>query len=151
MTLQETINSDLKTALKSRDEAVLGTLRLIKADIQYELTKTGASELTDPAVMQILKTNFKKRKDTAVEYDKANRNDLAEKERSEAEIILRYIPKEISEDEISSAVLQAVKELNASGPGDTGKVMGKVMGIFKGQNIDGSKVSSIVKQTLTSL
>lgn len=151
MTLQETINLDLKTALKSRDEAVLGTLRLIKADIQYELTKTGASELTDPAVMQILKTNFKKRKDTAVEYDKANRNDLAEKERSEAEIILRYIPKEISEEEISSAVLQAVKELNASGPGDTGKVMGKVMGIFKGQNIDGSKVSSIVKQTLTSL
>ncbi|ABZ94024.1 GatB/YqeY domain-containing protein [Leptospira biflexa] len=150
MTLQETISSDLKTALKAKDEIVLGTLRLIKAEIQYELTKTGASELTDTAVMQILKTNYKRRKDTALEYDKANRPDLSSKELEEAEIIVRYIPKEVSEEEIGKATEEAILELNAAGPQDMGKVMGKVMAKFKGQNIDGSKVSSLVKQALSA-
>ncbi|MDF3821861.1 GatB/YqeY domain-containing protein [Leptospira sp. 96542] len=150
MTLQETINIDLKTALKNKDNSVLGTLRLLKADIQYEMTKTGASELSDVAVMQILKSNFKRRKDTAVEYDKANRADLAEKEREEADVISRYIPKEVSEEEISSAVALVISELNAKGPQDMGKVMGMVMAKFKGQNIDGSKVSSLAKQALTA-
>ncbi|TGN08167.1 GatB/YqeY domain-containing protein [Leptospira ilyithenensis] len=151
MTLQETINVDLKQALKSKEEPTLGTLRLLKADIQYELTKTGASELSDTAVMQILKSNYKKRKDTAVEYDKVNRKDLADRERSEAEVILRYIPAEISDEEIQNTVSKLVKELGASGPSDMGKVMGKVMAEFKGQNIDGSKVSHYVKQALSSL
>ncbi|MDZ4727102.1 MAG: GatB/YqeY domain-containing protein [Leptospira sp.] len=150
MTLQETINSDLKQALKSKDELVLGTLRLIKADIQYELTKTGASELTDVNVMQILKSNFKKRKDTAIEYEKANRVDLASKERDEADVISRYIPAEISESEIQNAVTNAIQEMGAKSPADMGKVMGKVMAVFKGQNIDGSKVSLIVKQSLSA-
>ncbi|ABZ97672.1 GatB/YqeY domain-containing protein [Leptospira biflexa] len=150
MTLQETISSDLKTALKAKDEIVLGTLRLIKAEIQYELTKTGASELTDTAVMQILKINYKRRKDTALEYDKANRPDLSSKELEEAEIIVRYIPKEVSEEEIGKATEEAILELNAAGPQDMGKVMGKVMAKFKGQNIDGSKVSSLVKQALSA-
>ncbi|WP_411822807.1 GatB/YqeY domain-containing protein [Leptospira sp. 'Mane'] len=151
MTLQETINVDLKQALKSKEEPTLGTLRLLKADIQYELTKTGASDLSDTSVMQILKSNYKKRKDTAVEYDKVNRKDLADRERSEAEVILRYIPAEISDEEIQNAVSRLVKELGASGPSDMGKVMGKVMAEFKGQNIDGSKVSHYVKQALSSL
>ncbi|EOQ90707.1 YqeY-like protein [Leptospira yanagawae serovar Saopaulo str. Sao Paulo = ATCC 700523] len=150
MTLQETISTDLKTALKAKDEIVLGTLRLIKAEIQYELTKTGASELSDTAVMQILKTNYKRRKDTALEYDKANRPDLSSKEMEEAEIISRYIPKEVSEEEIGKATEEAIVELNAGGPQDMGKVMGKVMAKFKGQNIDGSKVSSLVKQALSA-
>ncbi|MCG6148771.1 GatB/YqeY domain-containing protein [Leptospira levettii] len=150
MTLQETINSDLKTALKAKDEKVLGTLRLMKAEIQYELTKTGASELSDTAVMQILKSNYKRRKDTALEYDKANRPDLSSKEIEEAEIISRYIPKEVSEEEINKAVKEAVTQLGASGPQDMGKVMGNVMAKFKGQNIDGSKVSSLVKQALSA-
>ncbi|TGL74166.1 GatB/YqeY domain-containing protein [Leptospira jelokensis] len=150
MTLQETISTDLKTALKAKDEIVLGTLRLIKAEIQYELTKTGASELSDTAVMQILKTNYKRRKDTALEYDKANRPDLSSKEIEEAEIISRYIPKEVSEEEIGKATEEAILELSATGPQDMGKVMGKVMAKFKGQNIDGSKVSSLVKQALSA-
>ncbi|GBF41819.1 YqeY-like protein [Leptospira ellinghausenii] len=150
MTLQETINSDLKTALKAKDEKVLGTLRLMKAEIQYELTKTGASELSDTAVMQILKSNYKRRKDTALEYDKAKRPDLSSKEIEEAEIISRYIPKEVSEEEINIAVKEAVTQLGASGPQDMGKVMGNVMAKFKGQNIDGSKVSSLVKQALSA-
>ncbi|TGL55220.1 GatB/YqeY domain-containing protein [Leptospira kemamanensis] len=150
MTLQETISTDLKTALKAKDETVLGTLRLIKAEIQYELTKTGASELSDTAVMQILKTNYKRRKDTAVEYDKANRPDLSSKEIEEAEIISRYIPKEVSEEEINLAIGEAVVTLGAVGPQDMGKVMGNVMAKFKGQNIDGSKVSTLVKQALSA-
>ncbi|GBF48962.1 YqeY-like protein [Leptospira ryugenii] len=150
MTLQETINSDLKQALKAKDEVLLGTLRLIKADLQYEMTKTGATELNDSFVMQVLKSNYKKRKDTALEYEKANREDLANKERAEADIISRYIPKEVSDDQIQDAVTKAITEMGASSPSDMGKVMGKVMAVFKGQNIDGSKVSLIVKQSLSS-
>ncbi|MCZ8155076.1 MAG: GatB/YqeY domain-containing protein [Leptospira sp.] len=150
MTLQETINADLKQALKSKDELVLGTLRLVKADIQYELTKTGASDLNDVSVMQILKSNFKKRKDTAIEYDKAGRSDLADKERVEADVISRYIPAEIGDVEIKKAVERAIEEMGSVTPADMGKVMGKVMATFKGQNIDGSKVSSIVKQSLSA-
>ncbi|XDD47950.1 GatB/YqeY domain-containing protein [Leptospira sp. WS39.C2] len=150
MTLQETISTDLKTALKAKDETVLGTLRLIKAEIQYELTKTGASELSDTAVMQILKTNYKRRKDTALEYDKAKRPDLSSKEIEEADIISRYIPKEVSEEEINKAIGEAVETLGAVSLQDMGKVMGYVMAKFKGQNIDGSKVSSLVKQALSA-
>jgi uncharacterized protein YqeY len=150
MTLQEKISADLKQALKSKEELVLGTLRLVKADLQYELTKTGASELSDVAVMQILKSNYKKRKDTALEYDKVGRIDLADREREEASVIARYIPAEISESEIQAVVTQAIQEMGAVSPSDMGKVMGKVMAAFKGQNIDGSKVSHIVKQSLSA-
>ncbi len=151
MTLQEKINEDLKQALKSKLEPTLGTLRLVKADIQYELTKTGGSSLDDLAVVQILKANYKKRMETASEYEKVGRLDLAEKETKEAEVIQVYIPQEISEDEIKTVVTSVIKEISPSGPSDMGKVMGKTMAVFKGKNIDGNKVSTIVKNALASL
>jgi len=151
MTLQEKINEDLKKALKSKEEPLLGTLRLVKADIQYELTKTGASSLPDTSVLQILKSNYKKRKDTAEEYDRVGRSDLANAERNEAKVIEAYIPEEVSLDEISSKAKSIIETLGAKGPSDLGKVMGKVMGEFKGQNIDGNKVSSVVKELLASI
>ncbi|WCL48145.1 GatB/YqeY domain-containing protein [Leptospira sp. GIMC2001] len=150
-TIQEIVYSDLKEALRSHIEPELGTLRLLKSEIQYDLTKTGAKEIPDPAMILILKKNLSQRKDSAAEYRKAGREDLAAKEEAEAVVIAKYLPEEIGEDAIQKAVDDAITQLPAKGPSDTGKVMGKVMQNFKGQNIDGSKVSEIVKRSLQAL
>lgn len=148
MSLQEKISQDLKDAMKAKEELKLSTLRMIKSDIQYELTKTGASVLTDDQVLSILKINSKKRKETAEEYRKAKREDLAQKEDAEDRIILSYLPPDLSEDEIRKVVSLVIEELKPSGPQDTGKVMGKVMQELKGKNANGALVSSVVKSLL---
>ena len=145
-TIQEKIYQDLKEALKSKKEPELSTLRLIKSEIQYELTKTGAQEILDANLIQLLKKNISQRKESAFEYKKASRLDLAEKEEAEAKVILQYLPAEISMEEI-----EAIIAVSAKGLSDSGKVMGKVMLKFKGKNIDGSKVSEAVKRVLQAL
>ncbi|EPG66746.1 GatB/YqeY domain-containing protein [Leptospira wolffii] len=149
MSLQLKINADLKEAIKSKQEPLLSTLRLLKADIQYELTKTGAQELNDEQVITLIKRGYAKRTDAIQMYEKANRTDLAEKEKAEAEVLKSYLPPDVPEEQIQAAVEKIVQEMNASGPKDIGKVMGRVMAEFKGLNIDGSKVSAIVKSKLS--
>ena len=136
--------------MKARKEPDLTTLRMVKSDLQYELTKTGSHSLSDEVVLQNIKKNLTKRKDTAEEYRKAGRTDLADKELSEAEFIATYLPPMVPESEIREIIEKSIQELGASSPSDTGKVMGKVMANFKGKNIDGSLVSSLVKEILSS-
>jgi len=150
-TIQETIYNDMKEAFKSKKEPYLSTLRLLKSEIQYELTKSGAKELSDPIMIQLLKKNLSQRKESASEYKRAGREDLASKEQEEATIIEMYLPNEVAIETIDAAIQDAIKTLSAVGPSDTGKVMGKVMQNFKGQNIDGSKVSEAVKKALQAL
>lgn len=150
MSLQLKINDDLKLAMKEKREPDLSTLRMLKADIQYELTKTGSSTLGDELILQIIKKNIAKRKDTAVEYRKAQRVDLAEKEEKEAQFLETYMPPSVPEAEIAAVVEKIIQEMGAKSPSDTGKVMGKVMGELKGKNVEGSLVSSIVKAKLSS-
>jgi hypothetical protein len=149
MSLQLKINEDLKLALKAKKEPDLSTLRMLKADIQYELTKTGNSSLADEVILQIIKKNIAKRKETALEYRKAQRIDLAEKEEAEAQFLETYLPPAVPEEEIRQLVEKAIQELNVSSIKDMGKVMGKVMGELKGKNVEGSLVSSIVKSKLS--
>ncbi|NBU96610.1 MAG: GatB/YqeY domain-containing protein [Spirochaetia bacterium] len=148
MSLQEKINEDLKRFMKEKAEPALSTLRMLKSDIQYELTKTGSSAIPDEQIIQIIKRNISKRKDTAHEYHKANRIDLAVKEEQEASFLQEYLPPSIPESEIESVVIRVITEMGAKSPSDAGKVMGKVMGEFKGKNVDGSLVSSLVKKNL---
>ncbi|EQA43261.1 YqeY-like protein [Leptospira broomii serovar Hurstbridge str. 5399] len=149
MSLQAKINTDLKEAIKSKQEPLLSTLRLLKADIQYELTKTGAQELSDEQIIVLIKRSYVKRTDAIQMYEKANRSDLADKEKAEAEVLKSYLPPEVSEDQILGVLDKIVAELKPTGPKDIGKVMGRVMAEFKGLNIDGSKVSAIVKSKLS--
>jgi len=150
-TIQEIIYNDMKEAFKSKKEPNLSTLRLLKSEIQYELTKSGAKELADPTMIQLLKKNLSQRKESSSEYRKAGRDDLATKEDQEASVIELYLPQEVSIETIEAAIQEAIQSLSAQGPSDTGKVMGKVMKNFKGQNIDGSKVSDAVKKALQAL
>jgi uncharacterized protein YqeY len=149
MSLQEKINEDLKRSMKERLEPALSTLRMLKSDIQYELTKTGSSSISDDQVLQIIKKNISKRRDTSQEYSKANRQDLAEKEDKEADFLHGFLPPSIPESELETVVLRVISEIGAKSPSDMGKVMGKVMLEFKGKNVEGSVVSALVKKNLT--
>lgn len=149
MSLQQKINEDLKQAMKSKKEPDLSTLRMLKADLQYELTKTGASTLDDNLVLQIIKKNISKRKDTAEEYRKASRIDLAEKEELEAKFLETYLPPSVPEEEISSLADKIIAEVGAKSASDVGKVMGKIMAELKGKNVEGALVSKIVKSKLS--
>jgi uncharacterized protein YqeY len=149
MSLQEKINEDLKRSMKERSEPALSTLRMLKSDIQYELTKTGSSSISDDQVLQIIKKNISKRRDTSQEYNKANRQDLAEKEDKEADFLHGFLPPLVPESELEKVVLRIISELGAKSPSDMGKVMGKVMLEFKGKNVEGSVVSALVKKNLT--
>ena len=149
MSLQKKINEDLKRSMKERLEPALSTLRMLKSDIQYELTKTGSSSISDDQVLQIIKKNISKRRDTSQEYSKANRQDLAEKEDKEADFLHGFLPPSIPESELETVVLRVISEIGAKSPSDMGKVMGKVMLEFKGKNVEGSVVSALVKKNLT--
>ncbi|HMV43951.1 MAG TPA: GatB/YqeY domain-containing protein [Leptospiraceae bacterium] len=147
MSLQVRINEDLKSALKSKEEPKLSTLRLLKSDIQYELTKTGASTLSDDQVIAVIRANSKKRRETAAEYRKANREDLALKEESEDAVLVSYLPASMPEAEIREVIAKVIQELSPK-PSEVGKVIGKVMQEVKGKNADGSLVSNLVKSMM---
>ncbi len=149
MSLQVKINDDLKKALLSKDELTLSTLRLLKSDIQYELTKTGASTISDESIISIIRGNQKKRKESSAEYRKANRNDLADREDAEEQVLLLYLPAMMPEAEVREVVLKVIETLNAKSPSESGKVIGKVMQELKGKNADGSLVSNLVKSILS--
>jgi uncharacterized protein YqeY len=139
----------LKSALKTKEEPKLSTLRLLKSDIQYELTKTGVSTLSDDQVITIIRANSKKRKESASEYKKANRQDLAEKEEAEDAILTSYLPANMPEAELREVISRVIKELAPKSPAEAGKVIGKVMQEVKGKNADGSLVSSLVKSMMS--
>ncbi|XDD51981.1 GatB/YqeY domain-containing protein [Leptospira sp. WS92.C1] len=148
MSLQIKINDDLKEAMKAKKEPHLSTLRLLKSDLQYELTKTGAKELTDDQVISLIKKAYAKRLDAIGMYQKAGRNDLLAQEESEAVVLKTYLPPEMPEEEIIAIIDQIFAELQPTAK-DMGKVMGRVMAAFKGKSVDGTKVSAIVKSRLS--
>lgn len=148
--LAQRIQQDLKKALQARLSTELGTLRLLKSDIEYEMNKTGISELSDEALQAIIKRALKKRKEAAVQYDRAGRSDLAQKELAEYKILENYLPEQVSDDEIIRALDEVLQETGATGPGDMGRVMGKTMSRFKDRNIDGTRVKELALDKLRS-
>ncbi len=145
MTIQTKIETDLTEALKEKKEFDCSVLRMVKSAFHNkEIEKK--SELKDEDIIEILRHEIKSRKDSVIDYEKGGRKDLAEKEEKEIALIKKYLPAELSEEEIKKVVLEAIKQLGA-GPKDFGKVMGQAMGKLKGQ-ADGNMVSKIVKENL---
>ena len=147
MTLSEKINEDLKSAMKSGDNIRLSTIRLIRAQI-IELSKrgTGAS-ITPEDELTILLSAVKKRKEAIEMYQKAGRNDLADQEQCELEIINSYLPKQMSREETENIVKNIIVQVGAMSSKDFGKVMPVAMKELKGK-IDGKVVQEIVKKQL---
>ena len=147
--LKEIIQEDLKAAMIAKDEEKLSTVRMLKSALQYfEIQKGGAGyEATDEDVIEVVGREIKKRKESIDLYEKGGRQELADKEKREIEVLQKYLPEQLSEDEIRTIVESAIAESGASSIQEMGKVMGLIMPQTKGK-ADGQLVSSIVREKL---
>ena len=147
MALTEIINEDLKAAMKSGDSLKLNTIRSIRAQI-IELSKRGiGTSITPEEEMTALLAAAKKRKEAIEMYEKAGRNDLADQEKRELEIISTYLPKQMSREEVEVIVKKIIGDIGATSSKDFSKVMPVAMKELKGK-IDGKVVQEVVKQQL---
>ena len=149
MSLKEQIISDMTAAMKAQDTARTSTLRMVKAAIMNR-EKDGGSEPTDEDVQKLLRSQVKQRRDSVEQYQKANRQDLADKEQAEIAIIEGYLPQAASQEEIDQAVTAAIAETGASSMKDMGAVMKATMATLAGKNADGKMVSETVKAKLSA-
>ena len=146
MSILETIEQEMRTALKEGNEVKKTTLRMVKADLLTEKAKTG-KDLTDDQSLEVIARCAKKRKEAIEEFSKAGREDLASREREELTFIEHYLPKQLSEAEITAAIdakLAALGEVTQKG---MGKVMGEIMKDLKGR-ADGTVVRKILSAKL---
>lgn len=148
MSLQQDIMTALKAAMKAKDQAALTALRAVKSAILLAQTESGSgTELTEEQELKLLQKLVKQRKDSAAIYVEQGRQDLADPELAEAEVIGQFLPEALSDEEIEAVVLVAIKDLGAEGMKDMGKVMGVVSGQLTGK-ADGKTISAIVKKNL---
>lgn len=146
MSLIKNIDQALVQAMKDKNELVLSTLRMLKSTIknkQIEIKK----ELQDEETIAIVKSEIKKRKESAEVYSQAGRSELAERELAEIQILQEYLPEQMSIEKIKEATQQVIDQLPEEDRGNFGKVMSTVMAELKGQ-ADGSAVSQVVKELL---
>ncbi|MBL6449732.1 GatB/YqeY domain-containing protein [Fulvivirga sp. 29W222] len=148
MGLKETIDQEIKKAMLAKKKDELTALRSIKSAILLaETEKSVGSSLAEDAELKLLTKAAKQRKDSADLYKKEGRGDLAEKELFELEVINRFLPKQLSEDEIKNELVKIIDTVQASGPQDMGKVMGVATKELAGK-ADGKVISGIVKELL---
>ena len=145
MSLTARINEDVKIAMKAKDKETLKVIRMLKAALQKEQLEH-AEPLNDQQELTIITREMKQRKDSLAEFLKANRQDLVDTVNKEIEIVERYLPKQLSPDEIKAAVQSIIDELQAT-KSDFGTVMSKAMSQLKGQ-AEGQLVNQTVKQLL---
>ena len=148
--LRDSINDSVKTAMKAQDKPRLATLRLMNAAIKnadIEAERAGKS-LGEDDLLSLLQKMIKQRQESVELYQKGGRADLVKKEREEIAIISGYLPKQMSDDEMKTAIEATVKETGAAGMKDMGKVIGVLRGKFAGQ-MDMAKASGMVKARLS--
>ena len=145
-TLKERITEDMKAAMRAKDSERLGAIRMLTAAIKQKEVDERV-ELDDAGVVGIVDKLLKQRKDSIEAFEKAGRQDLADKEKSEAAVLQAYLPARLSADEVAAEVKAIVAELGAKGPGDMGKVMGAAKQRLAGK-ADMGQVSAAVKAAL---
>jgi uncharacterized protein YqeY len=147
MSLKERIVSDLTGAMKAKDAPRLSALRMVKASVMNREIEKGG-ELSDEEMTKTLQALVKQRRDSIEQYDKAGRQELADKERAEIEVIEAYLPQAATREEIEQAIGAAISETGASSMRDMGAVMKAAQARLSGRNADGRTVSEIVKAKL---
>lgn len=144
--LREKIDEDLRSAMKSRDAVSVSTLRMLKSAAGYvEIEKGGT--LTDDDILQVVSRECKRRRESIEQFGRGGRADLVEKETAELQILLRYLPEQLDEAELTGIAQEVISELNAASKSDKGRVMGVVMQRVRGK-ADGKTVNRIVDQLL---
>jgi uncharacterized protein YqeY len=148
MSLEAKVMEEIKTAMRAKDEAALRTLRAIKAAILIEKTSANASDtISEADEIKMLQKMAKQRRDSLDIFTQQNREDLAVKEREELAIIERFLPKQMSQEELQAELKAIIAEMGASSPADMGKVMGAASKRLAGK-ADGKAISENVKQLL---
>ncbi|REE27477.1 hypothetical protein DFQ09_101309 [Winogradskyella pacifica] len=149
MSLQVDIMTAMKVAMKDKDQTALAALRAVKSEILLAQTATGSKEeISEDEEIKILSKMVKQRKDSAAIFLEQNRNDLAEPEIAQAEVISKFLPAQLSDEEITDVVMKTIAATGAEGMKDMGKVMGMVSQELAGK-ADGKTISSIVKAKLS--
>ena len=150
MSLEEKVMTDLKEAMKSKDEGMLRGIRAIKSAILLAKTEHAApKELTEEHEIKLLQKLVKSRKDSLEIYVQQNREDLAKKEREEIAVIEKYLPQQMSADELRTELKKIIEQVGAKSPQEMGKVMGVATKQFAGK-ADGKTISTLVKEILTN-
>lgn len=147
MALKEQLMNDLKSAMKDKDTIRKNTVQMVRSAIlQYE--KDNKDELDEEGVLDIIARELKKRRDVLPDYEKSGRDDLIAEINREIEVLLAYLPKQLSEDELRKIIDDAISETGASSMKDMGKIMANVMPKTKGR-ADGKIINAIVKEKLS--
>ena len=149
MSLKEKITGDLTTAMKAKDTNRTSVLRMVKANLMNRQIEKGA-DLTDEEITKALQTLVKQRRDSVEQYEKAGRDELAEKEKTEIAVIEDYLPTAASKEEIERAVAEAISETGASSIKEMGTVMKAAQAKLAGKSADGKTVSETVKSQLST-
>ena len=147
--MRERILNDLVSAMKNKEKETLSVLRMVKGAIQLEEINK-KQELNDEDVIAVLSKQIKTRKESMVEFEKAGRNDLLEQTSKEVEILNKYMPEQLSEEEVLKVIDEAFNELKPEKPSDMGKLMGFLTPKLKGK-ADMSFVSKTIKEKLSNM
>ena len=148
MSIKEQLKKDLTEAIRGRDEITSGTIRMVLTAItNEEVAGKEARVLSDEEVITVLSREGKKRREAAEAFENAGRADKSALEKSEGEVIAKYLPAQLSESDIEAIIADAIASTGAQGPGDMGKVMGAVKPKIAGK-ADGGVVSALVKAAL---
>ena len=147
MSLRDQIHADLVTAMRNKETVRLGTLRMVKTALtNKQVEKT--DELSEEETLAVLKTLVKQRRDSAEQFEKGGREEMARKEKEEIRVIEDYLPAAATEEEIRKAIVAAIEEIGASSLKDMGHVMKATLGSLAGKTVDGGSVSRMVKEHL---
>jgi hypothetical protein len=146
MTLREQINDDIKTAMKEKNNALRDALRLLSSAMK-QIEVDERKELTDEDVIKIIQKQVKQRNDAMTQYRDAGREDLYEKEASEAAIFETYLPKQLSDEELENALRSLITEIGATSIKDIGRIMGAASKTLGGQ-ADGKRINECAKKIL---
>jgi len=150
MSLQNQISEDSKTALRNQEKLKLSVLRMLSAAIKNKVIDCGIKKLSDEQVTEVISSEIKKRRDSVSEFEKVGRQDAADAEMAEIDILMQYMPKQLSEQEISSLIDQSISELNIENINDLGRLMKDIMPKVKGK-ANGNLVNKLVREKLDSL
>jgi uncharacterized protein len=150
MTLQERVDSDLKDAMRARDAAKLGVLRMLKSALKYSaIEKSGAeAQLDDAEAVQVIRKQVKQRQDSIEQFEKGGRPELAAKEKEELAILNAYLPQGLSADELANIVRETIAEVGATSKAQMGAVMKALQGKLAGR-ADGKTLSQEVQRQLS--
>ena len=147
MSLLQQLTSDMVSAMENRDKETLNVVRMLKAAVQNEQIELG-HDLSANEEIAVMAREYKQRKESLEEFEKAGREDLINQAKNELAIVEKYMPKQLSKDEVTKIVKEVIDELNASSMKNFGQVMGSVMPKVQGQ-ADGKLVNQVVKEQLS--